>query len=230
MRELTDNEATILMVDSNLQREKILPSERAFAYKMKLEAMERQGRRSDLELVETSSTSSKTRDRIAEQEGISGRQVSNYIRLTKLIPEILQMVDDKKIAFRPAVELSYLGPEEQQSLLVCMQAQECTPSHAQAIRMKKFSEEGKLNPEVVEAIMSEQKPNQKEQLRIPFDKLTRYFPSGTSEKEIAQTIIKALDLYRSREKCKTEFLSRAAWHKQHTRSDSGPQQRPERDA
>ena len=210
VRDLTDDEATILMVDSNLQREKILPSEKAFAYKMRLEAMERKAGRpskKNVSPVATNFGKGRADKELAELVGESKDQIRRYIHLTDLIPEILQMVDDGKIKLRPAVELSYLKPQEQQNLLECMQAQDCTPSHAQAIRMKKFSQESKLNGDVIEAIMSEQKPNQKEQFHMSYDKLHRYFPSGATEKEITQTIIKALDLYRRREKNRDDALT-----------------------
>ena len=164
VRNLSDDEATIIMVDSNLQREELLPSERAFAYKMKLDAMNRQGKRLDLTCAPVGH---KSRDILAEQSGDSKSQIQRYIRLTYLLPEMLDMVDDGKIALRPAVELSYLVEKEQQFLLDTMSSEDCTPSHAQAIKMRKFSQEGKLNPDVILSIMQEEKPNQKEQIKIP---------------------------------------------------------------
>lgn len=202
VRNLTDDEATIVMVDSNLQREKILPSEKAFAYKMKLEAMKRQGQRSDLtsdplgqklkgkvsvEILATNSPDGKT-------------QIQRYIRLTELIPPVLQMVDDGKIAFRPAVELSYLSKKQQKSLYNTMEREDCTPSLAQAIKMKEFSKDGKLTDEVILSIMQEEKPNQKEQFKMPKERISKYFAPGTPAQKIEDTIIKALDLYRRRQR------------------------------
>lgn len=202
-RNLTDDEAIVVMVDSNLQREKILPSEKAFAYKMKLEAMKRQqGCRSDL----TSATplqklgKKSSRELLAEQVGESHEQIRKYIRLTNLIPEILEKVDDDKIGMRPAVELSYLSKEEQELLYDAMESEACTPSHDQAIRMRNLSKEGKLTEDIIMVIMSQEKPNQVEQWKIPKSKLKKYFPSGTSQEKIEETIIKALELYRKREK------------------------------
>lgn len=199
VRDLTDDEAVIIMVDSNLQREKILPSEKAFAYKMKLEAMKRQGQRTDL----TSSpvaTKFDTATQLGKPVGESRDQVFRYIRLTNLISPLLDMVDDGKIAMRPAVELSYLPDNEQTALHETMEMEDCTPSHAQAIKMRKFSEEGKLNDDVILSIMQEEKPNQKEQVRIPRDRISNYFSPGTPAKTIEDTIIKALELYRKRQR------------------------------
>lgn len=202
VRNLTDDEAIIVMVDSNLQREKILPSEKAFAYKMKLDAMKRQGQRSDLtsdplgqklkgkvsvEVLATNSPDGKT-------------QIQRYIRLTELIPPVLQMVDDGKIAFRPAVELSYLSKEQQEALYSTMECEDCTPSLAQAIKMKGFSKDGKLTDEVILSIMQEEKPNQKEQFKMPKERISKYFAPGTPAQKIEDTIIKALELYRRRER------------------------------
>ena len=179
VRNLTDDEAIIVMVDSNLQREKILPSEKAFAYKMRLEAMERkQGQRNDLTSANDLQKLAKrqtSRDKVAEKAGKSHETIRLYIRLTYLLPEILDMVDDGKIALRPAVELSYLAEQEQHFLLDTMFSEDCTPSHAQAIKMRKFSQEGKLNPDVILSIMQEEKPNQKEQKKIPNERISRYF-------------------------------------------------------
>lgn len=199
VRNLTDDEAIIVMIDSNLQREKILPSEKAFAYKMKLEAMKRQGQRTDL----TSSpvaTKFDTATQLGKSIGESRDQVFRFIRLTHLISPLLDMVDEGKIAMRPAVELSYLPENEQATLHETMEMEDCTPSHAQAIKMRKFSEEGKLNEEVVLSIMQEEKPNQKEQVRIPRDRISKYFSPGTPAKTIEDTIIKALELYRKRQR------------------------------
>ena len=204
VRNLTDDEAIIVMVDSNLQREKILPSEKAFAYKMRLEAMERkQGQRNDLTSANDLQKLAKrqtSRDKVAEKAGKSHETIRLYIRLTYLLPEILDMVDDGKIALRPAVELSYLAEQEQHFLLDTMFSEDCTPSHAQAIKMRKFSQEGKLNPDVILSIMQEEKPNQKEQIKIPKERISRYFAPGTPAQKIEDTIIKALELYRKRQR------------------------------
>ena len=202
VKQLTDEEATIIMVDSNLQREEILPSEKAFAYKMKLDAMKRQGQRRDLTSVPLAQKfkGKTSRAILGEQVGESQDQIRRYIRLTELIPEILEMVDDKKISMRPAVELSYLTKEEQEILYDTMESEACTPSHAQAIKIRKFSAEGRLNEDVLLSIMAEEKPNQVEQWKIPKNRLKKYFPSGTTQQKMEETIIKALELYRKREK------------------------------
>ena len=202
VRDLTDEEATIIMIDSNLQREEILPSEKAFAYKMKLDAMKRQvGRPSKNYVPVAQDLRGKTsRQILGEQVGESQDQIRRYIRLTELIKPILDMVDDKKIALRPAVEMSYLSQDQQEMLLDTMQLQDCTPSHAQAIKMRKFAEEGRLNEDVIFSIMSEEKGNQKEQFRIPRERINKYFSPGASAKQIEDTIIKALELYRKRER------------------------------
>ena len=202
VRELSDDEAVIVMVDSNLQREKILPSEKAFAYKMKLEAMKRQGQRTDLTFgpLGQKFQGINTRDEIASTAGDSARQIQRFIRLTYLVPQLLDMVDEGKIAMRPAVELSYLPENEQTALHETMEMEDCTPSHAQAIKMRRFSEEGKLNEDVILSIMQEEKPNQKEQVRIPRDRISKYFAPGTPAKTIEDTIVKALDLYRKRQR------------------------------
>lgn len=202
VRNLSDDQAVIVMVDSNLQREEILPSEKAFAYKMKLDAMKRQGQRRDLTSVPLAQKfkGKTSREILGEQVGESQDQIRRYIRLTELIPEILEMVDDKKISMRPAVELSYLPKEEQEILYDTMESEACTPSHAQAIKIRKFSTEGRLNEEVLLSIMSEEKPNQVEQWKIPKNRLKKYFPSGTTQQKMEETIIKALELYRKREK------------------------------
>ena len=199
VRDLTDDEAIIIMVDSNLQREVILPSEKAYAYKMKLDAMKRQGQRTDL----TSSpvgTKLRADEQIALESGDSRNQVHRYIRLTNLIPELLDMVDENKIALRPAVELSYLAEKEQRLLYEEIGYSDCTPSHAQAIKMRKFAEQGQLTAEVISSIMQEEKPNQKEQFRMPREKISKYFPAGTPAEKIEDTIIKALELYRRRQR------------------------------
>lgn len=201
IRDLTDDESTLIMVDSNLQRERILPSEKAFAYKMKLEAMKRQGQRTDLTSRPVGEKLYSV-DALGKEVNESARQIHRYIRLTELIQPILDMVDDNKIAMRPAVELSYLSKTEQEVLLDTMQLEDCTPSHAQAIKMRKFSGQGKLNDEVVLSIMTEEKGNQKEQFRMPKERINKYFTPGTSAKQIEDTIIKALELYRKRERSK----------------------------
>ena len=199
VRNLSDDQAVIVMVDSNLQREEILPSEKAFAYKMKLDAMNRQGKRTDLTSTPLVSKF-RTNEILAQEAGESQDQIRRYIRLTELIPEILEMVDDKKISMRPAVELSYLPKVEQEILYDTMESEACTPSHAQAIKIRKFSAEGRLNEDVLLSIMSEEKPNQVEQWKIPKNRLKKYFPSGTTQQKMEETIIKALELYRKREK------------------------------
>lgn len=199
VRNLTDDEATIIMVDSNLQRETILPSEKAFAYKMKLEAMKRQGQRSDLTSTPLVSKS-RSNEELGQKNGDSREQVRRFIRLTELIPSVLDMVDSGKIAFRPAVELSYLSKEQQQSLYDTMECEDCTPSLAQAIKMKEFSRDGKLSAEVILSIMQEEKPNQREQFKMPKERISKYFAPGTPAQKIEDTIIKALELYRRRER------------------------------
>ena len=213
VRELTDDEAIIIMVDSNLQREQVLPSEKAFAYKMKLDAMKRQqGTRTDL----TSATplqkfgGKTSRELLAEQSGESHEQIRKYIRLTSLIPEILDMVDNSvlkekdklQMALRPAVELSYLTEIEQKDLLETMSVEDCTPSHAQAIKMRDFSEKGKLNADVILSIMQEEKPNQVEQFKMPKDRISKFFKPGTPAQTIEDTIVKALEMYRKRERAR----------------------------
>lgn len=209
VRNVSDDEATIIMVDSNLQREEILPSEKAFAYKMKLDAMKRQGKRTDLTSTPLGQKLGKySVEILGESVGESKSQIQRFIRLTELIPPILELVDntvlkDKEvlqIAMRPAVELSYLPKEEQQILYDTMQLEDCTPSHAQAIKMRRFSEEGRLNEDVILSILSEEKPNQVEQFKISRKRIDKYFSPGTSTKQIEDTIIKALELYRKRER------------------------------
>ena len=202
VRNLTDDEATIIMVDTNLQREVILPSEKAFAYKMKLEAMKRQGERSDLTScpVGTKLETGRSDDLLAKDSKDSARQIQRYIRLTELIPPLLHMVDEGKIAFRPAVELSYLPQEMQKVLLDAMECEDATPSLAQAIKLKDFAKEGRLEENVVYSILQEEKPNQVEQFKIPRKKLERYFPMGTPIAKMQDTIVKALELYEKRQK------------------------------
>ena len=204
VRNLTDDEAVLIMVDSNLQREQILPSEKAFAYKMKLDAMKRQaGRPSKNNSVPVGQNFGQTsRELLAEKSPDSNTQIQRYIRLTELITPILDMVDSGKIAIRPAVELSYLPKEQQTALLDTMQLEDCTPSHAQAIKLRKFSEEGRLNKDDIFLILSEEKGNQKEQFRMPKARISKYFSPGTPAKQMEDTIIKALELYRKRERGK----------------------------
>ena len=202
VRDMSRDEAIIFMVDSNLQREEILPSEKALSYKMRLEAMNRQGQRNDLTCSPLGNKLQgvKSVDVLSDKVGESKNQIFRYVRLTELTPEILQMVDDNKMAFRPAVELSYLPKEEQQSLLETMECEDCTPSLAQAIKMKQFSQEGRLNDDVILSILSEEKPNQKEQFKMPKERIAKYFPTGTPVQKIEDTIIKALELYRKRQR------------------------------
>ena len=207
VQEMTDDQAVIIMVDSNLHREEILPSEKAFAYKMKLDAMKRQGLRTDL----TSSpvaTKFDAATELGKEYGESRDQVFRYIRLTYLIPEILEMVDNSvlkekdklQIALRPAVELSYLTEQEQRDLNETMMTEDRTPSHAQAIKMRKFSQDGRLNMDVIFSIMQEEKGNQKEQFKIPRDRISKYFAPGTPAQKIEDTIVKALELYQKRQR------------------------------
>lgn len=207
VRELPDEEATVIMVDSNLQREQLLPSEKAFAYKMKLDAMKRQGQRNDLTLSPVA-TKFDAAAKLGQQSGESRDQVFRYIRLTNLIPEVLDLVDNSvlkekdklQIALRPAVELSYLTQQEQHDLYETMITEDCTPSHVQAMKMRKFSEEGRLNMDVIFSIMQEEKPNQKEQFKIPKERISKYFAPGTPAQKIEDTIVKALEFYRKRQR------------------------------
>ena len=203
VRDLTDDEAVIIMVDSNLQRERVLPSEKAFAYKMKLDAMRRQAGRPSKENgvpLGHHFQQGKSREILADNSPDSNTQIQRYIRLTNLIPKILDMVDDGRIAFRPAVELSYLTEQEQSALYDTMGREDCTPSLAQAIKMKAFSRDGKLTDAVIRSIMAEEKPNQKEQFRIPKERISKYFKPGTPARTMEDTIIKALDYYRKRQR------------------------------
>ena len=201
VREMTHDEAVIFMVESNFQREVILPSEKAFAYKMRLDAMGRQGQRTDLTSGPVG-PKLRSNDELADKVGDSSTQIKRFIRLTTLIPALLQMVDDGKIAFRPAVELSYLPENEQEALLDAMEAEAATPSLAQAIKMKQFSQDGKLTPEVIESIMAEEKPNQKEQFKMPKERISKFFAPGTSVQKMEDTIVKALEQYRQRNRDK----------------------------
>lgn len=201
VRNLSDDEAVLIMVDSNLQREEVLPSEKAFAYKMKLEAMKRQGRRTDLTSVPVG-PKFRSNAELAKNSEDSITQIKRYIRLTELVLPILDMVDEGKIAMRPAVELSYLSKEQQEQLYDAMKMEDCTPSHAQAIKMRQFSEKGTLNPDVILSIMIEEKPNQAEQFKMPKKRIEKYFPKGTPSKKMEETIIRALELLRKRERGK----------------------------
>ena len=203
VRELSRDEAVVEMVDSNFQREHILPSEKAYAYKMKMDAMKRKaGRPKENSTPMVSNL--RTDEIIGEESGESREQVRRYIRLTELIPELLTMVDEEKIAFRPAVELSYLTEDEQRDLLETIESEDCTPSLAQAIRMKNLSKVGKLDMDTIFAIMTEQKPNQKEKIKIPMERLEQFFPRGMPQKQIEDTIVKALTLYQKHLKKKRE--------------------------
>ena len=202
VRNLDDDAATIIMVDSNLQRENILPSERAFAFKLKLDAIKRQGERTDLTSTQVGQKSKLSVEVVAEQAGSSRNQVQRYIRLTELIPKLLDMVDDKKIAFNPAVELSYLNPEEQTNLLEAMDMEQATPSLSQAQRLKKFSAEGKCTLEAMCAIMSEEKKGELDKVTLTSDKLRKYFPKSYTPQKMEETILKLLE----------------TWHKKRTQS------------
>lgn len=196
VKKLTRDEAILLMVDSNLQRSTILPSEKAFAYKMKLEALKRQGQRTDLTSDPVGPKSGqRSNEMVAEQVGDSKTQVQRYIRLTYLEPEILALVDEGKIGLRPAVELSYLNDIEQQDLIPLMEEAEATPSHAQTIKMRNFSKEGKLTPEVLESIMMEEKPNQKEKITIRMEDARRYIPNSIPLNKAGEYVMKALEYY-----------------------------------
>ena len=193
--DLDRDEATIYMVDSNLQRTTILPSEKAFSYKMRLEAMKRQGKRNDLTCAPVEHKLKKSRDALAEQVGEGREQIRRYIRLTELIAPILEMVDDGKIALRPAVEISYLPEELQYELFGSMEQEDCTPSHAQTVRMRKLLDEGKLTAESIYAILSEEKPNQKEKLVLREDRIVNLIPAGIPMAKREDYIIKALTYY-----------------------------------
>ena len=198
VRDLDDDAATIIMVDSNLQRENLLPSERAFAYKMKLEAIKHQGARTDLTSVQVEQKLS-ARDQVAKEAGErSGIQVMRYVRLTELIPELLDMVDEKKIAFNPAYELSFLKPDEQQMLVETMDYEQATPSLSQAQRMKKFSQDGKLSEDVMLAIMSEEKKGDLEKVTLSSDTLRKYFPKSYTPAKMQETIIKLLEQWQKK--------------------------------
>ncbi len=194
VKELTRDEAIIIMVESNLQRSVILPSEKAFAYKMRLEAMNRQGQRTDLTYCPVGSKLTSASE-VSKEVGDSERQIFRYIRLTELVPEILQMVDDRQIAFRPAVEISYLTEEQQYTLLEAMEYNDATPSLAQAIKMKKYNQEGKLTEEVISSIMEEEKPNQKEKPAFRDERITKLIPKSVPRGQEADFVVKALEFY-----------------------------------
>jgi ParB family chromosome partitioning protein len=193
IREMTDDEAVIAMVDANLQREHILPSEKAFAYKMKLDAIKHQG-------ITSAQVGQKllSVEKVAEDAGESRNQVKRYIRLTYLIPELLSMVDENKIAFNPAVEISYLEQSEQRILLNAMELNDCTPSHAQSIRLKKLSQEGVLQDQTIYDILAEQKPNQHEQYKFKREEIRKYFPKSYTDKQVCDTVIKLLEQWQRR--------------------------------
>ena len=199
IRNLDDDAAVLVMVDSNIQREELLPSERAFAYKMKLEALKHQGARSDLTSRQVVGKLEMA-DVVGQNAGESGRQVQRYIRLTELIPELLDMVDERKLAFNPAVEVSYLKRDEQRMLLEAMDAEQTTPSLSQAQRLKKFSQEGRLTEEAMSAIMSEEKKSEMDKVTLRSDTLYKYFPKSYTPKQMEQTIIRLLDVWKQRQK------------------------------
>ncbi len=194
VKDLTRDEAIIIMVESNLQRSVILPSEKAFAYKMRLEAMDRQGKRNDLTSTPLVSKS-RSNEELADKVGESREQIRRFIRLTELVPEILQMVDEKQIAFRPAVEISYLAEEQQYTLLEAMSYNDATPSLAQAIKMKKFNQDGKLTDEVIQSIMEEEKPNQKEKPAFRDERITKLIPKTVPRGQETDFVVKALEFY-----------------------------------
>ena len=198
VRDLDDDQATIIMVDSNLQRESLLPSERAFAYKMKLEAMKRQAGRPSKENVSQVGTEKRSDQLLAEQVGQSRNQIQRYIRLTELIPVLLDMVDEKKIAFNPAYELSFLKEEEQTQLLDAMDSEQATPSLSQAQRLKKFSQEGRLSIDVMRAIMGEEKKSDLDKVTFTSDTLRKYFPKSYTPQRMQETIIKLLEQWQRR--------------------------------
>lgn len=193
VRNLDDDASTIIMVDSNIQRESLLPSERAFAYKMKLEALDHQGKRAGLTSSQLGTKLMRTDEILAEQSGTSRNQVQRYIRLTELVPDLLDMVDAKKIAFNPAVELSYLKPEEQTALIEAMDSEQATPSLSQAQRLKRFSQEGTLSPDMMRAILSEEKKADMDRVTLTGDTLRKYFPKSYTPRQMEQTILKLLE-------------------------------------
>ena len=200
IRNLDDDAAVLVMVDSNIQREELLPSERAFAYKMKLEALKHQGARTDRTSGQVVQKSKLSVEIVAEQAGENYKQVQRYIRLTELISELLDMVDERKLAFNPAVEVSYLKRDEQRMLLEAMDAEQTTPSLSQAQRLKKFSQEGRLTEEAMSAIMSEEKKSEMDKVTLRSDTLYKYFPKSYTPKQMEQTIIRLLDVWKQRQK------------------------------
>ena len=210
VREMSDEEAIITMVDSNKQRERVLPSEKAFAYKMKSEALKRQGQRTDLTSVPLAQKLEKktTREIIAEEAGESQDQVRRYIRLTELIPELLKLVDEEQIKLRPAVEISYLTENEQADLLDAINCLQATPSHAQAIKMKELSQKGELTSDIINEILEEEKPNQKEQIKFKYDKVKSYFPKGYTVQQMQSVIENLLQKYQLQWKNKQKQLDR----------------------
>lgn len=202
VRELSRDEAVIEMVDSNIHREHILPSEKAKAYKMKMDAMKKQGVRTDLTCApsEHKLLGEKTRDIIARENNESREQVRRYIRLNELTPELLEFVDEGKIGLRPAVELSYLLEDEMRDLVDFIDDEDVFPSHAQTIRMRALSKDGKLDTETIREIMLEEKPNQKPRIKIPMERIERYFPTGTSQQQMEDIIVKALAMYHQRQR------------------------------
>lgn len=213
VKDLTDDEAVIAMVDSNLQRETILPSERAFAYSMRLEAMKHQGFRSDLSCAQLAHKTGgrKSRDILAEELGVSKDMIRRYIRLTNLIPELLALVDVGHMKMQPAIAISYLKESEQQWLHEAISSQACTPSHAQTVKMRRYSEEGSLTAALVQSIMEEEKPNQVEQFKIPRKSISRFFKQGMTNEDMNARIIKALELLEAAE-AKRDWLAEEEVH------------------
>ena len=213
VKDLTDDEAVIAMVDSNLQRETILPSERAFAYSMRLEAMKHQGFRSDLSCAQLAHKTGgrKSRDILAEELGVSKDMIRRYIRLTNLIPELLALVDAGRMKMQPAIAISYLKESEQQWLHEAISSQACTPSHAQTVKMRRYSEEGSLTAALVQSIMEEEKPNQVEQFKIPRKSISRFFKQGMTQEDMNARIIKALELLEAAE-AKRDWLAEEEVH------------------
>jgi ParB family chromosome partitioning protein len=209
VRDLSRDEAIIAMVDANLQREHILPSEKAAAYKMKMDAMKRRAGRPSKENVSPLGTNLRTDEIIAQEAGESRNQVQRYIRLNELVPELLEMVDRESIAFRPAVELSYLSEDEQRNLVETIDSEEATPSLSQAIRMKKLSQEGKLDMDKIFSIMTEEKPNQAETVKFKSDELSRFFPERTPPELIRQTIFKLLDAWQKSKATERTIIRRS---------------------
>ena len=209
VRDLSRDEAIIAMVDANLQREHILPSEKAAAYKMKMDAMKRRAGRPSKENVSPLGTNLRTDEIIAQEAGESRNQVQRYIRLNELVPELLEMVDRESIAFRPAVELSYLSEDEQRNLVETIDSEEATPSLSQAVRMKKLSQEGKLDMDKIFSIMTEEKPNQAETVKFKSDELSRFFPERTPPELIRQTILKLLDAWQKSKATERTIIRRS---------------------